>query len=538
MGRLYTSKSDDAVETAPLLNSGDGAASATTHRPRRDRTTSIASMASINVPQARNPNTILAIICGLIFVAAGSGGFFTIPMTRIFEDRFCQEYYSRMRSRDEPIDEDLCKVDIIQSRLSTMFAVNSFIEAAIGCLVAMPWGFVADRYVIFSNAPASKDVVTIMPTLRRIGRRPVFTLTLLGMATSGVWQMAVGWFTNILPIQLYWLGPLGLLIGGGNAVLNSTLSSIMSDILPEPDRAIGFMRIHAASMLGNLCSPAISAALMPRVGAWPLLFVSLVLTVGSAIAMLFVPETLGPKPEIADVDSHQNGNIGARLSHSLAELKDSLSMLKNGSVVLLMLANVTVMPVIYCTLQFLSQFVSKRYHIKLADTGFIQGSYGALHVLIILIVIPYLSELAMRPTSPRWIRMADEKQRDLTFVRWSFVALTLGSLLMAFSPAPPVFICGLFILGFGSGAGSYISSILAFCVDKEHRTRMFSLLGITQIVGSLYAMPMLAGLFTVGMKLGGFWTGLPYLGVAAQCAAAIVLVAFVRLYKTVKGGKL
>ncbi|KAK9784882.1 putative Major facilitator superfamily transporter [Seiridium cardinale] len=514
MGRLYTSKTDDAVETAPLLSSGDGATSATTHRPRHDRTTSIASMASINVPQARNPNTILAIICGLIFVAAGSGGFFTIPMTRIFEDRFCQEYYSSIRSRDEPIDEDLCKVDIIQSRLSTMFAVNSFIEAAIGCLVAMPWGFVADR----------------------IGRRPVFTLTLLGMAASGVWQMAVGWFTNILPIQLYWLGPLGLLIGGGNAVLNSTLSSIMSDILPEPDRAIGFMRIHAASMLGNLCSPAISAALMPRVGAWPLLFVSLVLTVGSAIAMLFVPETLGPKPNTADVDSHQSGNIGARLSHSLEELKDSLSMLKSRSVVLLMLANVTTMPVIYCTLQFLSQFVSKRYHIKLADTGFIQGSYGAVHVLIILVVIPYLSALAMRPTSPRWIRMADEKQRDLTFVRWSFVALTLGSLLMAFSPALPVFICGLFILGFGSGTGSYVSSILASFVDKEHRTRMFSLLGVMQIVGSLYAMPMLAGLFTVGMKLGGFWIGLPYLGVAAQCAVAIVLVAFVTLSKTVKGG--
>lgn len=125
--------------------------------------------------------------------------------------------------------------------------------------------------------------------------------------------------------------------------------------------------------------------------------------------------------------------------------------------------------------------------------------------------------------------MADEKQRDLVFTRWSFVALALGTLVMAFSTVLPTFIVGLFIMSFGSGAGSFIPSTLAFFVDKEHRTRMFSLVGIMQIVGSLYAMPMLAGLFTVGMRLGSLWIGLPYLGVATLCGIAIVLQAFVRL---------
>jgi MFS family permease len=130
--------------------------------------------------------------------------------------------------------------------------------------------------------------------------------------------------------------------------------------------------------------------------------------------------------------------------------------------------------------------------------------------------------------------MADEKQRDLAFTRWSFAFLILGPLIMALSTTLPTFVCGLVVMAFGSGAGSYIPSTLAFYVDMQHRTRMFSLVGIMQIVGSLYAMPMLAGLFTAGMKLGGIWIGLPYLGVAALCGVAMVLLVFVRLSETIK----
>jgi hypothetical protein len=140
-----TKHADDAAETAPLLNHGNGAASGASRPPHRRRATSIASFVNNHVPKAHSPNTIVAIVCALIFVASASGGFFSIPITRIFEDRVCQEYYSGVRSIDGPIDEELCKVDVVQSRLASIFAVNSFIDAVVGCLVAMPWGLVADR---------------------------------------------------------------------------------------------------------------------------------------------------------------------------------------------------------------------------------------------------------------------------------------------------------------------------------------------------------------------------------------------------------
>lgn len=95
------------------------------------------------IPQARSPHAIVAVLCALVFLGSSSGGFTIIPMTRILEDRFCREYYGV--SDGSPIEEGLCKVDVVQARLAYLMAVNSFVGAVVGCLVAIPWGGVADR---------------------------------------------------------------------------------------------------------------------------------------------------------------------------------------------------------------------------------------------------------------------------------------------------------------------------------------------------------------------------------------------------------
>jgi hypothetical protein len=145
---------DDAAERTPLLDHrgepGSSRSTTTTtttpaRRPWRRRTISIASIASVNVPKAHHPSTIVAIMLVLVAVASSAGGFFSIAMTRILEDRFCEEYYSSIRSNAEPIDEDMCKVDVVQSRLAYLLAISTSLEAALGCLLAMPWGFIADR---------------------------------------------------------------------------------------------------------------------------------------------------------------------------------------------------------------------------------------------------------------------------------------------------------------------------------------------------------------------------------------------------------
>jgi MFS-type transporter involved in bile tolerance (Atg22 family) len=207
-------------------------------------------------------------------------------------------------------------------------------------------------------------------------------------------------------------------------------------------------------------------------------------------------------------------------------------MLQKPSLVLLMLTTLSSLPITFSTLTFLTQFVSKRYNIKIADTGYIQSAFGVAHIIVVAAIVPYISHLVMKPTTIRAIRISDDKQRDLVFAMWSYGATAVGAIIMAVSPALSGFVGGIMVLALGSGAGSLIRSTMALYVDAEHRTRMFSLVGIIEVAGSLYAMPALAGLFTLGMRLGGEWIGLPYVGITVLCVIVVVLLQFVRLPST------
>jgi hypothetical protein len=293
------------------------------------------------------------------------------------------------------------------------------------------------------------------------------------------------------------------------------------------------MRVHVCAMLGNLLAPSATSVLMPLVGPWPLLFISAGLILLSAVFFLFIPETSHHEPE--SFKTQQPEAFESRVSHALASLKESFAFLKQPSFVLLLLTFLNSRFVSYATLDFLSQFASKRYHIKLERTGYIQTAYGAAHIIVLLLIIPYISQMVLRPTSPKSIRMTNEKQRDLVFSRWSYAALGIGALIMGISPSLPGFVGGILVMALGSGAGSYMNSTISLFAGVENTTRVFSLVAIVETIGAVYAKPALAGLFTLGMRLGGTWIGLPYIGVAGSCVAVMIMLLFLRLPATGAG---
>lgn len=135
----------DGTETTPLLSGAAKVAGSANRRPQHLKTISVASIASLSIPKAHKPGTVVWILCVLIFFVAGAGGFMVIPMTRIFEDILCRQYYDKPQILGEPIDESLCKIDVIQSKLAFLFAIFESITAGVGCLAAMPWGILADK---------------------------------------------------------------------------------------------------------------------------------------------------------------------------------------------------------------------------------------------------------------------------------------------------------------------------------------------------------------------------------------------------------
>ncbi|KAK2017178.1 major facilitator superfamily transporter [Colletotrichum eremochloae] len=506
----------DATESTPLL---EGAPSSPSPLKRpgagRSRTQSLLkAAAAIHVPKVHNGNAIVAIFCVILAVGAGAGGLWIIPSTRLVEDVVCREYYGVLRSgdagADSPIDERQCKEDVIQSKVAMLFAVYGTLQAIVCTLSAFPWGIVADR----------------------VGRKKVFSLTVLGMFLDQVWFLLVCSFPKTFPIKALWLGPFFLFLGGGNGVLSAVITSMISDVTTSENRARAFMNIHLTSMIGNLCAPAIAGWMMERTGVWPVIWVS-----GAGFLTMFftihlVPET---KPA-AQVESDPIANepeadspvVGA-IQHAFHRLSESLGLFKSPSLVLLLVATLGSYPVVMSTFQFMNIFASKRYDVSLSQTGYLSSLYGLGVFLVIVAILPGISKLLKSPKAPKLLRFTSDNERDLFLTRMSSVALLVGALSLAASPSIGAFIGGLAILSLGAGWSSYVRSLCAVYVDAAHRTRLYSIISLVETVGLIYTEPMLAELFTLGMRLGGPWIGLPYLAVAGFCLADLGLLLLVRL---------
>nr|XP_036581546.1 major facilitator superfamily transporter [Colletotrichum truncatum]KAF6789897.1 major facilitator superfamily transporter [Colletotrichum truncatum] len=498
------SSEDEPTESTPLF-------AEQSRRPGtgRSRTDSLLRAAgNIHVPKVHNPDVIVSIFCAIVLVGSAGGGLWVIPATRKVEDIVCRHYYDVLSN--ENIDESLCKEDAIQSKVAYIFAVYGALQASIGAACAFPWGIVADR----------------------LGRKLVFSLTIFGMALDQAWFAIVCAFPATLPLEAIWVGPMMMVIGGGNAVVSAIVFSMLADVTTSENRAKSFMRIHVASMIGNLCAPAFAGWMMERTGPWPVMAMAYAGFLSLIFSIHLIPETkpaaqLSSDP-IADEPEAASPMLGS-IQHTIHRIKESLRLLKSPSLIVLLLAMLSSYPVMLSTFQFMSIFASKRYHVSLSQTGYLSSLYGICVLLTVIVILPAFSKLLASPKAPKSVRLPDDHQRDLFLARLSSIALLTGSLAMSASPNVGFFIGGLTILALGAGWASYVRSVSSVFVDAAHRTRLFSIISLVETGGQTYTQPMLAGLFSVGMKMGGFWIGLPYLGVAAFCLVALVFLLLVRL---------
>ncbi|KAI3340610.1 major facilitator superfamily domain-containing protein [Ustulina deusta] len=498
---------DDASELASLLpDSPEGPR----HRRHGD-SLSISSIASsisgIRVPRPRHAPNVTTVLYFITFIASYSGGFIELPLTRLIEDILCHDYYD-VESLTTPIDESLCKEDSIQKELAYLLAVQSTLYSVVAFVAAFPWGLAADK----------------------IGRKPIVAVAMTGLLVGALIELAVVYWSDVFPITAIWASSAGQLIGGGNGVLIAVVLSMIADATTEEDRAIAFLRTHVASLCGNLLSPSLAGLVMEKAGPWVAPLIGIGLFSLGGIAFFFLPETR-PRKEPSQ-ESRDISGSGSTISQIFGQFLDSLSILKSPSLILLFLTALCSMPVMDSTLQFLNQFVSKRYEIKIAQTGYVQSTYGVASIIMTLIILPWISGVLIDPATPARYRAKDEHYRDLSLARWSYAVLFLGALTLGISPTLSGFVFGLILMAVGSGFGSLSKSLMSIYVDPEHRSRLFSLVGMVEVLGSVFSQPLLAGLFSLGLRWHGAWIGLPYLGLSALIALSGALLLFVRIPRT------
>ncbi|KAI1774790.1 hypothetical protein F4818DRAFT_73333 [Hypoxylon cercidicola] len=158
------------------------------------------------------------------------------------------------------------------------------------------------------------------------------------------------------------------------------------------------MRFHVVSLCGDLGAPALASVMMQKVRPWPPIWVAVGIVVTTTVAIIFVLETLKHQPDREDVDEVEvdTPNLESRISHVISRFKDSLSTFSSLiSLVLLLLTSLRAR-LVMSTLQFMAQFISKRYDIELAKTGYVQSTFGITQVLHALVILPWLARFLLR----------------------------------------------------------------------------------------------------------------------------------------------
>ena len=237
------------------------------------------------------------------------------------------------------------------------------------------------------------------------------------------------------------------------------------------------MRIHVLSMCGNLLSPTFSSLMMRRTGPWACMWVGIGLLLLCAILFVFLPETLHHTRKNVDKEDVQSSGIRSRIIHALSRFRESISIINSTSLLFLILSLFAAYASSYATLQFMAQFVSKRYGIKLYQTGYVQTIYGAFHLVVAFVILPWLSKIIIQNTTPAKLRSKDEHHRDLTLGRFFYAFQVTGSLILGVARTLPGFIFGLVIMALGSASTSLTRSLMSLYVDPEHTSRLFTLVG-------------------------------------------------------------
>ncbi|PYH92308.1 MFS general substrate transporter [Aspergillus ellipticus CBS 707.79] len=398
----------------------------------------------------------------------------------------------------------VCKSDRVQSKLAYLNGNLFLVEAVVGLVFAFPFGVLADI----------------------VGRKPMIMLSTVGSLLSLAWMLVVISLPRIIPVEFIVAGPLFTAVGGGSTIVVANLYSLLSDMVSETERASAFFFMGFASLSGASIGPALSSKLMDTFSPWvPALLGFFAVPIGVS-GLIFVPEA-PPRPqqdssseeEHAESDEPQQTRVKSHIGQSVRLLKASFTMLQSPSIVLILATFLALMPELLATSQFYAQYVSKRFDWSLAKAGYLLTVRGIIQMVVLLVALPLLSKLLLR-----WQRPA---VKDLTFARFSFTFAATGALFMAASGVNTV-VFGLSLNTFAGGASPLCRSLATSYMDPQDLAKLNTMIGIVESAGALFAGPALAWLFSTGMKWGGEWLGLPYLGLAALLVLGLLALFFVR----------
>ncbi|KAF2830131.1 hypothetical protein CC86DRAFT_403446 [Ophiobolus disseminans] len=167
-----------------------------------------------------NKARFIILIVLVIFIIDLAFCLISAPQTEIFEHIICEAYYesnspllTSTRSRwSEPSSG--CIVDGVQSELATLKQVKETLDMIPSLILAVPYGILADTF----------------------GRKPIMLMSMIGIAAETLFDVLICWLPQVFKVRMIWGTPVLQVLGGGIAVTNSMLYTMVADYLEPTDR--------------------------------------------------------------------------------------------------------------------------------------------------------------------------------------------------------------------------------------------------------------------------------------------------------------
>ncbi|KAI9690975.1 MAG: hypothetical protein M1822_008595 [Bathelium mastoideum] len=464
-------------------------------REQRDEQSEPLSSAEGTNGNSLTPRThyarVILLIAAVVVALEGGELLIVNPLIRMFEAILCRKHYDNndpsVIGRDGWVPEQLCKIEPVESGVALLLGWQTFFDYLPSLLLAIPYGWLADKY----------------------GRRGIIIVSLVSYWIRSALIMVICYFWQTLPLKLTWATSIHAVFGGGTPVASALALTMVSDMAPEEQRASILLRLTAASLLVNFISPPISAVLMER-SLWIPMLLGLSISLLAIPFAIAIPETIhhsttSEVPEAgpllpSDTTDEARITTNSPRYHRFNLAKDSVGFI---------FRDWRVPPLIMtffvpAATPFTTLYLSKRYKRSIADATLLVSIRAGVSIFVFLLFVPALSNILLR-------RFAfTSLTKDLWLARVSCVLSLVGFVLFAFAPNIGLSIFAMIIYTFGHGYVHLIRSFMTGLVEQHHIARLYTVVGIVTTLGSMIASPVLAALFQEGLQLGGLWVGLPY----------------------------
>ncbi|KAH7409861.1 hypothetical protein DE146DRAFT_604896 [Phaeosphaeria sp. MPI-PUGE-AT-0046c] len=460
-------------------------------------------------PTTKKKPWVLLVVLALFLVAVIDVGAFLAepPKTRVYEANICLSYYREHDTSaigpDGAIPEKLCKIDAVQQKLAMIFGWQETFDAIPAVLLAVPFGTLADR----------------------VGRKWIFTASLMGLQLNSAWILLICYFKT-LPLQWTWLSSAFFVIGGGPLVSVALALSMIADIAPPEKRTTIFLYLTASVLVAEMCAPLMAAKLMDR-GDWlPLLLALGIQQVGICIAFFF-PETLHLRdlPEPRDNVDHsielepiKGGHFTLRAQ--LRNFRIAYTFLRSdfqlGLVVFSFMANRLGRQ----AMTLLVRYASKRYEWQIKDAAYLLSFRAAANLVAVAVFLPLVNWYLLK-----YLRIPAH-WADLWIARASIILTMISFFIMGIAAYPALLVIGLLVYNLGTGYNAAMRSVAIHVIGGQASPdvgKLMSTIAIVEAIGAMIAGPLLNQMFQWGMDLGSTWLGLPFLASVLVLAVMTVL---------------